>query len=78
MAGASEDHQHSEHTAPWWKVGCLTGVDLFSTLCYQPTIAFAAAGQLAPLATILLALVMLLAALPVYLKVASESTTWSG
>ncbi|MBP6745574.1 amino acid transporter [bacterium] len=78
MAGASEDHQHSEHTAPWWKVVCLTGVDLFSTLCYQPTIAFAAAGQLAPMATILLALVMLLAALPVYLKVANESPHGQG
>lgn len=78
MAGASESEHHVEHTARWWKVGCLTGVDYFSTLCYQPTIAFAAAGQLAPMATILLAIVTLCAALPVYCKVASESPHGQG
>jgi len=57
----------------WPLVLCLVGLDYFSTLAYLPSIAVEAAGWLAPLAALLVAMVTLLLAVPIYWYVVGRS-----
>ena len=60
-----------------WILG-LIGLDYFSTLGYQPSIAFEAAGPLAPLATVAVVLITFCGALPVYAYITGKSPHGQG
>ena len=75
---SSAPNAHQPHQSFWLWVMCLTGVDYFSTLGYQPSIAYENAGLLAPLATLVLVAVTLFGALPIYSYVAGRSHMGQG
>src|SRR5438132_3871035 len=75
---AKPAQQPARRQSFWLWVLCLIGLDYFSTLAYQPSIAFETTGRAAPLATVLVILVTLLGALPLYLYVAGRSPDGQG
>ncbi len=61
---------------PW--VLCVVALDYLSSLAYQPSVAFAAGGLLAPVATLGVVAVTLFCALPLYCYLAGRSPHGSG
>ena len=62
MSDPNQSQHAKSHQTFWLWAMCLTGVDYFSTLGYQPSIAYEAAGKLSPFATLVVVLVTLFGA----------------
>ncbi len=62
----------------WIWILCVVGLDYMSTLGYVPSIAFDAAGRLAPLAIAGVVVITLFGALPVYCYIAGRSPNGQG
>lgn len=75
---APPDAPPTPFRAAWPWVMCVIGLDYLSTLAYQPSVAFGAAGRLAPLVTVFIALITLGFALPIYCYIAGRSPHGGG
>ena len=64
--------------SPWPAVLSLIGLDYFSTLAYQSSVAVDAVGQLAPLATGVVVVITLCGVLPIYLYLAGRASDGGG
>src|SRR4051794_35711101 len=82
METSSAMHQRRSVPPPtpnaWWLVLALVGLDYYSTLSYLPSIAYEAAGPLAPVAALGMVLVTLLLAVPLYSFLAGRSPNGQG
>jgi hypothetical protein len=76
--GRLDEPEAVERGYPWYAVICLTGLDYFGSLAYQPGIALIGAGMLAPTATLLLVAVTVFGVMPVYAAVARRSYVGQG
>ncbi|QDU18852.1 amino acid transporter [Urbifossiella limnaea] len=70
--------RRSRFRTAWPWVLCVVALDYLSSLAYQPSVAFASAGRLAPVATLGVVLVTLFGALPLYCYLAGRSPHGSG
>ncbi len=78
MTASPADDSKPPFQAAWWGVLSLVALDYLTTLAYQPSLAIESAGRLAPVGTLVVALVTLFGALPAYWYVAGRSPHGGG